>query len=541
MIARMPNVEAVLRLRWLLWGIGAILPCLAWLGRRRLARLRLPWPFAPALVSLLGTFALAAVAAKLTQRRALALNAQDFWLFVDMLRQMAAGAPFLTRFAPQATGWVQHGAVHPFFSLYALLPVAWLGSAESAMLLLNPLALTAAAGVLALWVRELPGNPARADLRACLAAAAFLLCSPVGRALMYEAHPETLYPLGIFLWLWTGGVGTGRVRWVPFALSALFAALIKEDAFLVLLPIAVGQARRAPRAAAIGAGVVLAAAAFQFLAVARWGAGAWGPALWQGLPVHLPSGPAAFQGHRWDSPASAGAILATYFDRLGGARGAVAALLRFLTSRPWLGLLALAPWVIPTARFWVWSLPLAAAHALLGGIPATLSLYYGAPFIALLFAAAWLAIGERPRGWKLVWLLSATCLFGSGGLEWFRPSRLAREIREQARAFAPCLPAQGRGLVSPALLGEVPEETVYTDRIPMQPTEWESLRFVLFTPDLPRFELGAQQNQEIRQHLATEPGWVRLGDGCRRQKSDAQAANTPVQLWIRTVLVRESP
>ncbi|RYZ89766.1 MAG: hypothetical protein EOP06_08870, partial [Proteobacteria bacterium] len=62
----------------------------------------------------------AALACKYSQLYTHQLAGADFWLLEDMLRWMAKGQPYITRFAGQDVGPVQHGAVHAFLSMYLL-------------------------------------------------------------------------------------------------------------------------------------------------------------------------------------------------------------------------------------------------------------------------------------------------------------------------------------------------------------------------------------------------------------------------------------
>lgn len=552
----MSTVEHVLRLRWLLWGAGAAFALSLMIRRLRAPDAGAPWPrlprlplpgFALALSLLCTAFFGLALLEKVSQLEAHALNSQDFWLFVDMIRQTSRGAPFLTRFAPQDTGWIQHGAVHPFFALCLAVPLAWLTSSTWAALALMPLALSLAAAVLALWARQLVG--AR---NALLAAAAFLLSNQVGKVLSYETHPEALYPLAVFLWAWGSGFGTGgRVRWTWAILGASLGAAIKEDAFLVFLPLMSCQllsslrAKRDPArlaVASVGLLLVLFGAVFQFLAVSRFGSGAWGPRLWEGQPVRLPAGPAAFQGHRWDSVSSAWEILAAYRAQSGGLIGLGARAAVFWVSRPWISLLALSPWVLIQPGFVLSVVPLSLTHAWIGGIPAQLNLYYSAPFLGLFWIHAIRGLGMPADPRRLAWLVAATLLVGSGGLELWVSSRVARDLDDMTQPLLACLHPKSRGIVSPALIGNVPESQILLDRVPVRPEDWSDLSFALLTPGVPRFEMPATELARARAELQHKPGWRRVDPDCRRESASSLPTKTPaVELWMRTDSLRESP
>ena len=258
-----------------------------------------------------------ALLAKYSQYRSLALHGQDFWLFVDLLEQLKKGGVFLTRFAPQSLGFVQHGSVHPMFSWAALLPLVWIFGSITTALIFNPLMLAAAAWMIGVLAYRRAGsrpdhhrsnhrfnprsnqrsNHHRGGATALLLAAAFLASTQVGKVLMYDVHPEAAYPFLTLLVLWALGLdGSKRVRWKTLVVSTLLCAGIKEDSFLILLPWVAWAlwTFRAPTRhrqstqfyAALVCGIlVVGVALLQMFAVNQWSNGAWGPKIWEGQSV----------------------------------------------------------------------------------------------------------------------------------------------------------------------------------------------------------------------------------------------------------------
>ena len=112
------------------------------------------------LLALCGGFFFLAVLGKYSQLWTLTLNAQDFfWLFTDILEHGKRGAFFLTRFAPQSQGPVQHGVVHPMLTWGLFSLPAWLMGSTWTALLFNPLALAGAGFLVALLSRKRWGGP----------------------------------------------------------------------------------------------------------------------------------------------------------------------------------------------------------------------------------------------------------------------------------------------------------------------------------------------------------------------------------------------
>ena len=462
------------------------------------------------LLLLCGGFCLAASLAKFSQLHALELNAEDFWLFEDMLAQMMDGGFFITRYAPQAIGWVQHGAVHPMLSWSIALPLAWIVGPVSAALLFGPLVFAGAGAMLAVIAK-----PRWGALGALAVAAAFLSSNLVGKILMYDVHPEAANPLFVFAWAWAAGWGDGKTRPAALLLSTAFLMGIKEDSFVVLPPLIAATALFRPEHSkrkwlAASAFFSLAVAAFQFRAVHQWSSGAWGPLTWHGAPVALPRGAELMRGRHWDTPSSALEILGEIISQRGGVTGVANGFVRFLFSRPWLSLLILAPWVVLQPAFWVSTLPLAAVYSLLDD-PGKFINYYSAPILGPFWLAAISSRSRKPS--HLLWLLSASLVLGGGGLDFYRQNQLIRQSQDEVRDLISCLPAQGSGTVSSRWLGLVPPDKVFSDRVPPGPLE--TVDFYLFSTRLSSYEMPPAIAESLLDRLKGDAHWTRIGKGCQ--------------------------
>jgi hypothetical protein len=479
--------------------------------------------FREGLTLLLGFYFVAAWTAKLSQLHALELHGQDFWLFEDMLAQMMRGGFFLTRYAPQAVGWVQHGAVHPMLSWALVLPLSWLTGPTHAALLFGPLVLTAAGGILAALAR-----PRFGSLGAWAATAAFLASSQVARLLMYEVHPEAAYPLAVFAWAWAAGWGEGKLRPKTLLLATALLMAIKEDSFTVLPPLILATALfrhdLSRRWLALSALLATGVCAFQFHAVHQWSSGAWGPQQWLGSEVVHPLGAAPMRHHHWDGPSSAWTILEETIGTRGGLSAVLGSWLQFLVSRPWLGLLALAPWVVLSPLFWMAVLPLTAVYSLLDD-PSKLINYYSAPLLGSFWLATVSRRSSSPRFWA--WLLVSSLLLGGSGIRWYLEDPLRAQASLEVRQLVPCLPESGSGVVGSRFIGLVPHEKILSDRVPQS----GEVRFYFLSRQLPSYEIPPEITESLIQRLKKDPQWVQLGKNCQPLRPGD--SNFVVQLFVR--------
>ncbi len=234
------TAEPFLQLRWLLWTLGAALLAhivITYARKRRPPSL--PSPNANARRASAAIFFILAALAKWTQLKAGGMNAQDFWLFEDMLRHMAQGGFFLTRFAPQSVQVIQHGIVHPMLSFALLAPFAKILGATATAILFEPAVFALAALSLGRLAAKRWGEGPALWL-----ALSFLLSTQVGRIMMYDVHPEAAYPLAVFLW--AEAITSKKPHAWLVAAASCFLAGIKEDAVLVLPPLVAAMAVRPP-------------------------------------------------------------------------------------------------------------------------------------------------------------------------------------------------------------------------------------------------------------------------------------------------------
>jgi hypothetical protein len=330
---------------------------------------------------------------KYSQLLTLQLNSQDFWLFVDILEQMQKGAFFLTRFAPQDLGYVQHGIVHPMLSWVFIYPVAAIFGSVFAALLFNPLLLGAAGWMLGLLSQKKWGSPA-----AILFTLSFFASTQVGKIWMYDTHPEAAYPFFVLLWLWSlGKDGSGQVRWVMLSLATVGCMGVKEDSFLVLLPWIFYQIfiiklknKKTLLALLWSLSLAMLVMFFQMKLVQSWVNGSLGPYQWGGRPVATFVGNGYFGGHHWSSLHECFHILQTVFSAHGGAAGVFKKIESFYLSRPWLSLVVLAPWVLFSIQFWITLLPMTLAYSLLDGARLLWN-YYSAPLLGSFCFVLWMA------------------------------------------------------------------------------------------------------------------------------------------------------
>lgn len=469
----------------------------------------------------LGIFGMGLLA-KVSQFYSLQFEAQDFWLFVDLLEQSSRGGIFLTRFAPQAQGFVQHGIVHPNFSYLLLVPFVWcFGPVWTAML---AQALAGALGGIGLAVMSVREWGARNSLLWMLA---FCLSSYWGKILMYEVHPEAFYPAFYFFWIamlqrLERTEEGSRLGMGSAALSFVFLLLllgVKEDAFLLVLPVLAlawagrgGYWMRLPKkllvAQCLVAGLAIAA---QAGVIGALRAGTLGPSVWEAQAVTRDFTISFLKGLSWSGAGSAWNVFSAYLADQGGGLGWLHQLILFFLSKPFLSFVVLAPWVVLLPRFWILILPLSAVICVMEG-PRILWNYYSAPFLGVLYGVAvgGVAVGSHsfsrvPKSVLPAVALLASLLFGGGGYLYFFPSETAQRLRAQAGQLVPRL--NGRGWVASHLIGSVPLENVAFER-PGQ-SGLNGVDFVLLSPGIDRYRLSQVEVTAWVEKLGRDPAWQR--------------------------------
>ncbi len=470
-----------------------------WIERaRRVADRR----FNQALGMIVLTFIALGWLSKFSQLITFRLNSFDFWLFEDLLHNLGQGQFFLTRFAPQSLGMVQHGVVHSTWTWALGVPLSYILGTIQAALLYGPLSL-GLAGLLLGWIVR----PRLGPLPALLFTGAFLVNSPVAKILNYDVHPEVAYPLTVFLWAWSIGLGDGKVRLPALVFATLAGIGVKEDSFLVYTPwflwawISLPGVQR--KAAGLSFGIAVSFYAFTMLAMSQWSSQQWGAKTWEGLSVVIPPGADLIKGVHWSSPYSIAHVTQLLVADAGGVTGLLLKTFHFWTSRPWLSLLILCPWVLlDLSFFWVVG-PLSIAYSLLGRA-AILNLYYSAPFLGSLWLCS--ALGERVRRAPLQlggYALITSCLLGGNSIQLFVPSVESLEFAREAKALVDLMPGGSRGLVQTPLIPYVPREQILSERIP---TQWETYDFVFLAPSLSSFEMPSANQKELVRQLQNSEG-----------------------------------
>jgi hypothetical protein len=243
-----------------------------------------------------------------------------------------------------------------------------------------------------------------------------------------------------------------------------------------------------------------------------------------------------FPGAHWDSLAGMLDIMKLLLESSGGLTGIVAKIARFWVSRPWWSLLIFAPWVLLRIEFWWVVFPLSCVYALLEG-PKFLWNYYSAPFLGSFWFCASLGLkGKLPqvRNKLPYWVLGSTLLLGSSSIQLEWPSQEVRTLKEEVRQFLPCLGE--KGLVTPAFLGLVPMEKVWTERLPRTVGQWGKMDFILVAPEMDRYELTRGQVQHLLEKVKGDSNWQQLDTSCKPIAKTIPTSPTlkpEVVLWVR--------
>lgn len=516
-------ISGSLSLRGLFWGEGAclILGILCQFALKKDLYSKVDRWISRRFMLLLGSFCLfyfaLATAAKYSQLKTGGLNGQDFWLFVDLLEQGKKGAFFLTRFAPQSLGWEQHGIIHPMLTWALGIPFAAVIGSTWTALMFGPACFALTAFCIGLIARRTRGG-----FSALLLAQAFLASSQVGKVLMYEVHPEAMYPLLTLLGLELAGFSSSPQKYKSRALlisTVLLWTWIKEDSFLVIGPwcllavVKSFQTKENWQKTIPFVGSFLFAFLFQIYAVRQWSGGGWGPSIWEGQPVNTQVRLNFFGEHTWTGVQDMAAISQSLLHQNGGFFGVGVKFFRFICSKPFLSLLVIAPFLALNGIFWGSLFPLAFVYSFLEG-PNHLWNYYSAPFLGVFWF--WV-IRSRPHFRYEVWVFLVTSFLSGSSAQIFFPSEEARETQRLVRAFLPCL--EGQGIVQGHLVSEVPLEKIWTDRIPKNETEWSRVQFVLISPQVNRFGMSREESHQLAEDLSLNQKWVELDPQCKPSKN----------------------
>ena len=429
---------------------------------------------------LVTSYACLAFIAKLSQYFSLSLNAQDFWLFIDILRNTQAGDFFITHFGPQAWGPVQHGAVHPFLPWAALAPLSHIFGNVWVGLLFNPLCFALAGWMLNQLARHLG---LKSEWRFLLVLA-FLFSRQSSLTVMYEVHPEALYPLLSF------GMVYALIReswWQAFAWGVVLG-LLKEDSFMVVWGCGIaawflnpGLVRKLPKVMGVFGASALAYG-LQVWLIQYFNRNAYGGV--------IPSAGVLVGNHKWDSLRSIGATAQALLEANGGLSGTLVAYGRFLISDSWRGILFTAPWVALSPGFWLAELPLTFSFSL-RGTNAVFWNYYSVPFIAFfwIFLIKQLASKVSIRwAWAVVVL---SLLNGSESLVISIPNAETMAIRQEAGDCSKRVDSfQGKGVVLARLIPFVPLAKVISDRLPGSAEEEARVSYYFLTKNLTSYNIA---------------------------------------------------
>ncbi len=444
-------------------------------------------------------FFLVAFIAKLLQLWGNELNGLDFWLFVDLLEQSSHGGFFLTRFAPQSIGWVQHGSVHAFIPLTLFLPLVPIIGAKWTALLINPLGL-ALGGYFLGRITE----PKWGRLGSLTWMLAFYSLSSNGKTLMYETHPESLYPALLF------GVFLARDGWKAAAATLLCFSL-KLDVLGLVVPLflLVSNKRIFLIFSALGIVLQLIILKFSFL-------GKLGPAMWFGESVTL-----ARIGGTGE--------MVTLFAALQKFK----ILASFLVGRPLMTLLLPVVWILKSPIWWVGALGLGYIYSWIpGGLP--LWNYYSAPWVALAFLIASQIYPTEDEGIRrrwLLWMVITSTFLGGASPRWVLQSQVSSVYRDARRNEVvnalDCLSAHvirpkneirgPVGLVSPSLIAAAWDDrkiNIYSEFPPQGDLLNRKLDFVLLELGVDRYGLSSADTQLLVDRLSRDPKWKYLNEEC---------------------------
>jgi uncharacterized membrane protein len=465
-----------------------------------------------------------AFGSKLSQASVMALNGADFWLFEDMLYWFTRGEPYITRFAPQGSGPVQHGGVHVYLSFLLTAPLAMLFGPLSVALAFNAAMISGAGYVLA---RIAYGYTKSVKVALALAFA-FWISEWTSRILMFDMHPEAAYPLCGFL-MFAASEKFAKFdsikSIVPFVLAWMVMAAWKQDTVMVCAVIWLWfSIRRAwsiqtAVAAALAAGlpIVLMTMMVQMFKTGTLGAQTVVIGEILAVPVVLPAfGSHVVGGHQLAGVGSVFAIADFLIQKNGGLFGMFKSIASYFVTDPFLFFALTAPWLWRRLEFLILVMPMALVFAVVGGNMGVLSNYHTAPLLVGLWIAILLDlrkpvnVGDRSLHYKVAWVVMIGLVHGGSSLAYYRPSEAARETLREAKQLTIGLP--GLGVVSSRLLLAVPHEQIWTDQLTLQDGQISEpptfIRWVLFPKILPSYDMPWELQTAWRTYVAGHPEWV---------------------------------
>ncbi|MEO5970869.1 MAG: hypothetical protein ABIQ95_13155 [Bdellovibrionia bacterium] len=111
------------------------------------------------------------------------------------------------------------------------------------------------------------------------------------------------------------------------------------------------------------------------------------------------------------------------------------------------------------------------------------------------------------------------------GIQITLPSTETLKIRQQTEKFLPCLGSSG--LVASHLVGLVPMEKIWTDRIPRDPKQWDKIDYVLLSPQIELFGMPSRESRALFERLSVE------GSGFVRDRMCSGEGELSVYLFVR--------
>lgn len=449
-------------------------------------------------------FAVLGLASKLSQYYFLAVDAQDFWLFVDYLFNFSKQSEFVTRFGPQGFGPIQHGAVHPYH--WAVTPLGYLSKFFPPVLFgLTWNSITLAGSGIALLALLKKLEVPRYQVPIFLVS--YLFSTHIATIQEYDPHPETLYLLFSFLLV----LFILERKPILSCIFAVFLGALKADALFVVLPITLWWTLKQKLSFKSGAiisffGVLGYAAGTAFVGLYK--KGILGPAFLQmggaSLPVLIPNGPFMGAKANWTDWKSILEISKYLIDLNGGISQVILNYFHFLTSSSFLDIIKNAPWVALSPMFWASILPLAFVFSLKGA-QAVLWNYYSAPFLGVTWPIiAANKFSQRPR---FIWILFFLSMIrGSGSMNILIPKETTRELIQCAETASKLIPNSGFGLVAGNLIRFAPFDRIISDRV----LEFErpEVTFVLSPLKLSKWGLNKESQAKLLENIKSSKEWT---------------------------------
>jgi len=418
---------------------------------------------------------------------------------------------------------VQHGAVHPYLSIFAAVPAVWVFGPTLTALAFNPFFLALAGFILGHLVFRVLRSPGLA----LLLPVCFWMSEWISRTLLYEMHPEAAYPAFAFAAAFCvlKAAETGREKYIWFILSLLsFFALtgVKQDGMLLagLMWLWLSVRRCWSLALALSSGAVIAGTAVAMaLIVQGFRSGSLGAisfAISDSLsaPVAIPEQTTGVLGGRAITGLSSIFSILSYFvESAGGSWGLVKQVGRYFVANPFLSFALVAPWIWMGLAAWLLVFPMAVLFAIVGPTVGGLQNYYSAPLVALFWLAVLEAFTWVPAGtWRsraAIWLAAATAFLGANGPKIYFPNAHVSQLLYDADKISSEM--RGLGVVSSRLVTAVPKEKIWSERLvlsgapSLEPPEF--VKWVLLPKELGSYEISRETAAAWREWALASGRW----------------------------------